>query len=231
MHPHSLRVLAQKADEFRQLSLAEVPEQIFRSTLDDGVHPEQQLQPRPGDLCPHNAPVLPVALLADQLECLEPRQKPGDVRVGGDHPAPDLSAGEALWMRAAQNPQHVVLGGGHSPVTALLLEGALKAIGRPQHVEERLFFHAGEGTLLRNFMLQAAPFACLRYDAMCSGNDSGRTAFIPFRAILLLDDVQIDVELDIVADNARRIIGSDAKGNAADGRRGREPLMLFMIHA
>ena len=47
----------------------------------------------------HHAAVVPVAVLPDELETLEPRQKARDIGLGGDHAIADGRAGKSVRVR------------------------------------------------------------------------------------------------------------------------------------
>ena len=53
----------------------EMPEQLHRDALNHWIHGAQQIQPGIGDLRPNHAPILPVAMLADQLEAFSRASK------------------------------------------------------------------------------------------------------------------------------------------------------------
>lgn len=103
---------------------------------------------------PHDAPVFGSALLADQLEGLEPGQKASNIRLGSDHAGSDRGARQAFWMCAAKNPKHIVLGCCNAPGARGLLHRSLKAVSGAQQIQQRLFFNAAEGTLLGDFALE-----------------------------------------------------------------------------
>ena len=102
----------------------------------------QEIETGFGDLRPDHAAVVLVALLANQLVAFRRGEQPRDVGFGCDHAVADGRAGEALRMRAAQDPQHVVLRGSDAPFAGRALDCTFKAIGCPHQVQQRLFFEA-----------------------------------------------------------------------------------------
>ncbi len=75
-----------------------------------GIHGLKQIEAGIGDLRPHNAAIVPVAVLPDQLEAFEASEEAGNVRLGGEHARADCCAGEAFGPGAAQDAQDIVLG-------------------------------------------------------------------------------------------------------------------------
>ena len=102
------------------------------------------------------APVVPVALLANGFEGLEPGEQAGYIRLGGDHARADGRTGKSVRLRSAQNAQNVVLRGSNAPIAGFQVESAVQAVGSAQKVEQRLFFHAGKRRFLRNFKFKAS---------------------------------------------------------------------------
>jgi hypothetical protein len=138
----------EQADELCQLSAAEMSEQVKRRLLNHRVHLFEQLQSGVGDPRPDNAAIVVIALLADELERFEAGEQAGNVRLGSNHPSTDGGTGEPVGLRAAQDSEYVVLRGSNPPVARGAVESAVHVIGGAHQVEQRLFFHAGEGRFL-----------------------------------------------------------------------------------
>jgi hypothetical protein len=135
-----LGVAAVAARQFQQYGQAgdlvrgQVAQQLFGKVLNRWIGFSQESEARGGDLCPDHAAVALVALLADELEHLQPGEQAGNIGLGRDHAIADGRAGESLRLGAAQDAQHVILRGRDAPRADLALEGALQAVGRAQQV-------------------------------------------------------------------------------------------------
>jgi len=62
----------EQADQFRQFRPLQVAQQFHRRLPDYRVHIRQQLKSGLGYLCPHQAAVVPVALLAHEFQRFQP---------------------------------------------------------------------------------------------------------------------------------------------------------------
>ena len=145
----------QQPDEFFLFVLREMPQQLRRKQCDDLVHLRQQRQARFRDVGPENAPVVPVAVLADEVKRLEPGQESGNVRDCGYYAFTNGRTSEAIGVRAAQNAQNVVLRCRDPPGSRGVLKGALKTVSRAHQVEDGLFSRAGKRLILRDLSLEA----------------------------------------------------------------------------
>jgi hypothetical protein len=120
----------------------------------------QQLDPSPGNAGRDQAAVLGVPLPTDESCRFHAIQEPRHVRHPGQHAVPHLVAAQALRLRSAQDPEHVVLRGRNSCGAQNLFQRVTEEASRTHDAQMRLLFRAPERACLTNLVAQRVGHVC-----------------------------------------------------------------------